>query len=69
MSARLSVSSTSVDLPEPETPVTTVNEPMGMRAVTFLRLCSVQPEIVRNFGFGGSGRGTPGGTTWRRPVR
>ena len=49
MSARLSVSSTSVDLPEPDTPVTTVNAPIGKCAVMSLRLCSVQPEMVRNF--------------------
>src|SRR2546425_471382 len=37
--ARYSVSWTSVDLPEPETPLTTVSVPNGTRNVTFFRLC------------------------------
>ena len=59
MSARLSVSSTSVDLPEPETPVTTVNAPTGKCAVMFLRLCSRQPEMVRKRGSWFVARGLP----------
>ena len=38
----------SVDFPEPETPVTTVSVPNGISAVTFLRLFSLHPEILRN---------------------
>src|SRR5262249_62091004 len=37
--ARYSVSWTRVDLPEPETPLTTVSVPSGTRSVTFFRLC------------------------------
>ena len=44
--ARWSVSLTSVDLPEPETPVTTVSSPSGTRrSTTSFRLCSRQPVI------------------------
>ena len=37
------MSTTNVDFPEPLTPVTQVKVPMGMRAVMFWRLFSVQP--------------------------
>src|SRR5450432_712420 len=40
------MSSTSVDFPLPETPVTQVRQPSGIAAVTFLRLFSVAPTIV-----------------------
>ena len=40
-----STSRARVDLPEPETPVTTVNRPSGMRASTLRRLCSAAPRI------------------------
>ncbi len=42
-SARWRVSFTSVDLPEPETPVTTVKRRAEARSVTSCRLCSRQP--------------------------
>ena len=38
------ISLTSVDLPEPETPVTQVKTPSGMRTSMFLRLCSRAPR-------------------------
>ncbi len=40
------VSSTSVDFPLPETPVTTVRSPMGNFASIFLRLFSRHPLTV-----------------------
>ncbi len=47
----------SVDLPEPETPVTQVNRPTGSSSVTFLRLLPRAPVIFsRRIGF----------TGWRR---
>jgi hypothetical protein len=36
----------SVDLPEPETPVTQQKTPSGIFTSTFLRLCCVAPSIV-----------------------
>ena len=45
--ARNSVSITSVDLPPPETPVTQVNTPSGMAAVTSLRLLPRAPTTRR----------------------
>ena len=39
----------SDDLPLPATPVTTVKDPSGIRAVMFLRLCARQPLIVSHF--------------------
>ncbi len=51
----------SVDLPPPETPVTQVNVPSGISAVTFFRLLPRAPEIlsIRPFcglrRFGGTG--------------
>ncbi len=43
------MSFTSVDFPEPETPVTAVKTPSGNFTVMFLRLFSVAPATVRNF--------------------
>src|SRR5215831_28778 len=40
-----SVSNASVDLPLPDTPVTTVNAPRGMSTVTPRRLCSRAPMM------------------------
>jgi len=42
---RNSTSRASEDLPDPDTPVTTVNRPSGIRASTLRRLCSVAPLI------------------------
>src|SRR3569833_1118052 len=42
---RLSVSFTSVDLPEPDTPVTQVMRPSGMSTLTPLRLLPLAPRI------------------------
>jgi hypothetical protein len=42
------MSFTSVDFPEPDTPVTQVNVPSGMRTGIALRLCSRAPWMVRN---------------------
>ena len=39
-----STSRASVDLPEPDTPVTTTSRPSGMRTSTFFRLCSSTPS-------------------------
>ena len=41
------VSVTSDDLPDPETPVTTVRVPNSIFAVTFLRLLAEAPVILR----------------------
>ena len=49
--ARYRMSFTSVDFPEPETPVTAVKTPSGKRTVRFLRLFSLAPTTVRNFPF------------------
>ena len=38
------MSLTSVDLPEPDTPVTATNSPSGKATSTFWRLCSRAPE-------------------------
>src|SRR5450830_1004778 len=46
------ISLTRVDLPEPETPVTAVNSPIGKRDLIFLRLFSRAPEIVIHFPVG-----------------
>ena len=37
----------SVDLPEPETPVSAVKAPIGRLTVMFLRLCARAPVTVR----------------------
>jgi len=43
----------SVDLPDPDTPVTAVNSPAGMSKSTFLRLLPVAPRSFSSiFGFG-----------------
>src|SRR5437762_284169 len=44
-SCRYRTSWTSVDLPEPDTPVTAVKVPSGMRTSTPARLCSREPLI------------------------
>ena len=49
--ARYNVSLISVDLPEPDTPVTQVISPSGNSAVTFLRLLAVAP-MTRSMRFG-----------------
>jgi hypothetical protein len=43
------MSLTSVDLPDPETPVTAVRQPSGKRAVTFCRLFARAPTTVIAF--------------------
>jgi hypothetical protein len=66
--ARNSVSLTSVDLPEPDTPVTHVNSPSGNSAVTFFKLLAVAP-MTRKIRFG-SGRWRMEGISMRRrPLR
>ena len=52
--ARNRVSLTSVDLPDPETPVTQVMSPSGNSAVTFFRLLAVAP-MTRSMRFGSGG--------------
>ena len=54
--AAYSVSMVSVDLPEPETPVTQVRRPMGISAVTFCRLFSVAPTMRIVLPFSGARR-------------
>ncbi len=56
-----------LDLPEPETPVTQVNVPSGIEAVTFLRLLAVAPERVSFLPV--PLRRTAGIGTERRPLR
>ena len=55
---------TSVDLPEPETPVTQVRSPSGICAETLRRLLPVAPTIV--ICRAGSGRMRIPGTAMRR---
>src|SRR3989344_1558544 len=43
------MSNASVDLPEPLTPVTTLNLPRGMSTLRFLRLCSLALTICMAF--------------------
>jgi hypothetical protein len=43
------MSSTRVDLPLPDGPVTQVKLPSGKAAVTFLRLCAVAPWMLMEF--------------------
>src|SRR5437899_10853384 len=43
------MSFTSVDLPEPETPVTTVRKPRGKETSIFLKLLARAPSTERNF--------------------
>src|SRR5689334_18845077 len=59
----------SVDLPEPETPVTQIRPPRGMRTSTFLRLFSRQPFSSRDARLGSTGRRVGGGTMEYSPVR
>ena len=47
-----SVSLTKVDLPEPETPVTHVINPMGMSILIFFKLFEFAPCILTNLPFG-----------------
>ena len=63
-----SVSFTSVDLPEPETPVTQVKSPSGNSASTFLRLLPVAP-ITLMTRFGSRGVRSPGSAIFVRPER
>src|SRR2546422_11353186 len=60
--ARYSVSWTSVDLPEPETPLTTVSVPNGTRNVTFFRLCWRGAPPPQGGGGGPRGGGAGGGS-------
>ncbi len=62
------VSLTSVDLPEPDTPVTQVISPTGIDASTFLRLLPVAPTIVicRS---GSAATRSSGTSIWRLPDR
>src|SRR5450830_1570931 len=55
--ARYKVSLTSVDLPEPDTPVTQVSKPTGRSKLTFFRLLPVAPasRAVRGAGGGVAG--------------
>src|SRR2546428_13846958 len=46
------MSFTSVDLPEPETPVTTVRTPRGKETSIFLKLLARAPSTERNFPLG-----------------
>src|ERR1700716_3875085 len=58
------VSKASDDLPEPERPVITVNEPLGIATVTSLRLCSRAPETTSCSTYvksSGANRRSPGG--------
>ncbi|MQM38924.1 hypothetical protein KBTX_02945 [wastewater metagenome] len=58
----------SVDLPEPDTPVSTVNRSSGRDTVMSFRLCSLAPTTVSHDD--GSGRAVSRASpTWRRPVR
>src|SRR5271167_4502388 len=66
--ARNKVSFTSVDLPEPETPVTQVMSPKGNSAVTFLRLFAVAP-MTRSNRFGSGARRSAGISIPRRPLK
>ena len=53
-------SCTSVDLPDPLTPVTHVISPSGISTSTFFRLCSVAPAISRRCGPGPPARSRHG---------
>jgi hypothetical protein len=48
------MSLTSVDLPEPDTPVTQVNTPSGISTSTFFRLCSRAPRRLSDPRAGGA---------------
>src|ERR1051325_2136987 len=66
-SDRYKMSLTSVDLPEPLTPVTAVSTPNGMRTSRFFRLLARAPRITRSpFN---SGRRALGVGMDRAPVR
>src|SRR4051794_23594233 len=58
-----------VDLPEPETPVTQIRPPSGMRTLTFLRLFSVQPLISMQSRSGSTARRVSGMGMEYSPVR
>ena len=58
----------SVDLPEPETPVTQVINPNGNSAVTFFRLLAVAPT-TRSMRFGSGTCLKPGISMRRRPLK
>src|SRR6185295_6136666 len=66
--ARYRVSFTSVDLPEPETPVTQVRSPTGTVNVTPFRLLPRAPD-TRNHCSGCGGWRVSGRGIWRWPVR
>ena len=63
-----SVSFTSVDLPEPDTPVTQVNRPSGNSAFTFLRLLPRAPFTWMTR-FGSRGVRSAGRAIFLRPDR
>ena len=67
VSAGAMVSVTRLDLPEPETPVTTVNVPNSIFAVTFLRLLARAPVMVSAPRPGR--RRSAGSSTMRAPAR
>src|SRR3989304_3876174 len=61
------ISSTSVDLPEPETPLTQTNSPSGTRTSMFFRLFPRAPWTPTAFPFPGRRRSGTG--IRRRPLR
>ncbi len=63
-----SVLLTSVDLPEPDTPVTQVNSPTGIAAVTFFRLLPFAPRST-SWRLGSRGVRRAGSGIARRPAR
>src|SRR3990167_5094061 len=46
---RYKISSISVDLPEPETPVTQIKQPKGNFTSIFFKLCSLAPFISKKY--------------------
>ncbi len=63
-----SVSLMSVDLPEPDTPVTQVMRPSGSFTVMFLRLLPRAPRMMSQ-SWSSAGRRRPGSAICRRPER
>ena len=61
------MSFTSVDLPEPETPVTTVSRPSGRVEVDIFQIvCASQPSDVNDFAVGRAALGGNGDGQRRR---
>ena len=70
LSAASSTSCTSVDLPEPDTPVTQTRRPSGISTSICLRLCSAAPSITsRGVDASGAPRRATDSAASRRPVR